>query len=407
MKIELKLTLNNIKKNKKRTSFTTISIMMCSILIFLTTMLVSSVKNGIKELSEKEYNDYHIILRDLNSEDFNKIKDKEYIEKIYIQEDSNKNLKRVDKNYDINTNQEKMNLYIKYKNVKEVCKYSNDILQTLNISNDILLSSKNKCEFNQKLLTIYGIIDVEIATENYNPKCIARVNYSYVIELMITIMLIAISVLFIIILYNAFLITINERKKEYAVLNSIGGTESQILKMILLEGSIMGIIGICVGGVISILEANIILKFLNNILESTGYYFKLIIDMKYIILSLGIIIFNIFISSIIPSVKASTTSVIQNIRNNKQIKHKNNTIMERILAFEGKIAIKNIKRNKSKYVIITILLVICMTSYIVVSTYIQYEKETAKIVNKYDSDAKLIIDSTQNINYKKVFSIKK
>lgn len=82
--------------------------MMCSILIFLTTMLVSSVKNGIKELSEKEYNDYHIILRDLNSEDFNKIKDKEYIEKIYIQEDSNKNLKRVDKNYDINTNQEKM-----------------------------------------------------------------------------------------------------------------------------------------------------------------------------------------------------------------------------------------------------------------------------------------------------------
>ena len=98
---------------------------------------------------------------------------------------------------------------------------------------------------------------------------------------------------------------------------------------------------------------------------------------------------------------------MQNIRNNKQIKHKNNTIMERILAFEGKIAINNIKRNKSKYVIITILLVICMTSYIVVSTYIQYEKETAKIVNKYDSDAKLIIDSTQNINYKKVFSIKK
>lgn len=407
MKIELKLTLNNIKKNKKRTSFTTISIMMCSILIFLTTMLVSSVKNGIKELSEKEYNDYHIILRDLNSEDFNKIKDKEYIEKIYIQEDSNKNLKRVDKNYDINTNQEKMNLYIKYKNVKEVCKYSNDILQTLNISNDILLSSKNKCEFNQKLLTIYGIIDVEIATENYNPKYIARVNYSYVIELMITIMLIAISVLFIIILYNAFLITINERKKEYAVLNSIGGTEAQILKMILLEGCIMGIIGICVGGVISILEANIILKLLNNILESTGYYFKLIIDIKYIILSLGIIIFNIFISSIIPIVKASTTSVIQNIRNNKQIKHKKNTITERILAIEGKIAIKNIKRNKSKYVIITILLVICMTSYIVVSTYIQYEKETAKIVNKYDSDAKLIIDSTQNINYKKVFSIKK
>ena len=59
---------------------------------------------------------------------------------------------------------------------------------------------------------------------------------------MIIIIFAAISILFIIILYNAFLITINERKKEYAVLNSIGGTEGQILKMILFEGIIMGAI---------------------------------------------------------------------------------------------------------------------------------------------------------------------
>lgn len=128
--------------------------------------------------------------------------------------------------------------------MKDVCKYSNDILQTLNIS------------------------------------------------------------------YNAFLITINERKKEYAVLNSIGGTEGQILKMILFEGIIMGAIGIFIGGIISIFSSNVILKLLNNILKNTGYNFRLILNIRYIILSLGIIIFNIFISSIIPSIKASTTSVI-------------------------------------------------------------------------------------------------
>lgn len=402
MKTELKLTLNNLKSNIKRTLFTIISIMLCSILIFTTTILVSSIKNGIIEISEKEKNDYHVILKDLSNKDFEKIKNKEYIEKIYIQKMNDTELTEVDKNYVMKDNEENLNIYVRYKNVKDVCKYSNDILQTLNISTDEIENSKNKCEFNQKLLTIYGIIDVEIETENYIPKCIARINYSYAIELMIIIIFAAISILFIIILYNAFLITINERKKEYAVLNSIGGTEGQILKMILFEGIIMGAIGIFIGGIISIFSSNVILKLLNNILKNTGYNFRLILNIRYIILSLGIIIFNIFISSIIPSIKASTTSVIQGIRNNKQIKHRKNTIIERILPIEGKVAIKNVKRNKNKYSIIIMLLVICMLSYITINTYIQYEKESAKLINEYDSDAKLSIDSTQNINYKKI-----
>ncbi len=54
MKTELKLTLNNLKSNKKRTLFTIISIMLCSILIFTTTILVSSIKNGIIEISEQD-----------------------------------------------------------------------------------------------------------------------------------------------------------------------------------------------------------------------------------------------------------------------------------------------------------------------------------------------------------------
>ena len=402
MKTELKLTLNNLKSNKKRTLFTIISIMLCSILIFTTTILVSSIKNGIIEISEKEKNDYHVILKDLSNKDFEKIKNKEYIEKIYIQKINDTELTEVDKNYVMKDNEKNLNIYIRYKNVKDVCKYSNDILQTLNISTGEIENSKNKCEFNQKLLTINGIIDVEIETENYIPKCIARINYSYAIELMIIIIFAAISILFIIILYNAFLITINERKKEYAVLNSIGGTEGQILKMILFEGIIMGAIGIFIGGIISIFSSNVILKLLNNILKNTGYNFRLILNIRYIILSLGIIIFNIFISSIIPSIKASTTSVIQGIRNNKQIKHRKNTIIERILPIEGKVAIKNVKRNKNKYSIIIMLLVICMLSYITINTYIQYEKESAKLINEYDSDAKLSIDSTQNINYKKI-----
>ena len=81
MKTELKLTLNNLKSNKKRTLFTIISIMLCSILIFTTTILVSSIKNGIIEISEKEKNDYHVILKDLSNKDFEKIKNRNILKK--------------------------------------------------------------------------------------------------------------------------------------------------------------------------------------------------------------------------------------------------------------------------------------------------------------------------------------
>ena len=388
MKIETKLTINNMKQNKKRTAFTVISIILCTMLIFITMLLISSIKTGIAQNIEKEYNDYHFIIKDISANILSKIKDKEYIDKIYIEENDSNKLQKLDQLDNFTSANKNINIYIKYVNVKKVCSYSNDIIYTLGL----LDNANKKCEFNQKLLTAYGLIDVQITNNKDDiPTCITRVNYSYVINIIIIVVLAVFSILFIIVLYNAFLITINERKKEYAILNSIGGTEGQILKMIFLEGIIMGIIGIIIGGISSIMVSNMILELLNNILSNAGYNFK--------------IIFNIFISSIIPSVKASTTSVIEGIKNNKQIKYKKKkTLLEKIVPIEGKLAIKNIKRNKNKYRVITILLVVCMTSYIAVSTYINYEKESADIVNKYDVDAEIHLNLMQDLDYKSIFN---
>ena len=400
MKIEKNLAFNNMKKNINRTIFTIISIVLCSSIIFIIMLLISSIKDGVSRLSEKEYSDYHFIIKNLDINAFEKIKNKEYIEKIYIEND-NKQLEKLEKPYEYFNTGNSVNVYIKYNNVKETCQYSTDIIHTLHLSNYI----DQEYEFNQKLLTTYGLIDVDIFDPDGDGICRARVNYAYVIDIVIMVVLFVFSILFIIILYNAFLITINERKKQYAILNSIGGTEGQILKMILLEGTVMGILGIAIGGIISFLGTNIILKFLNNILLNVGYNFRLVFETKYMILSIFIIIINIYISAIIPSIKASTTSVIQNIRNNKQIKHrKENRILGKIFSIEGTMAIKNIKRNKNKYRIITILLVVCMISYIAVSTYISYEKATAELVSQYDVDAQLKIDSESNIDYKGILS---
>ena len=403
MKIETKLTFNNMKKNIKRTIYTTISIALCAFLIITTLLVATSINNSFNENIDNKYNDYHFVIRNIDWDSFNKIKNKEYINQIYLQENDEGQLYEIDNLPDSFKINDGINIYIKYDNYKKTCAYTNNILQTLNLT---LIEAYEKCELNTRLLNSYGLIDVSIDAKEYVdnvPICRVRLNFTYILDIMIAVILLIFSILSIIILYNAFLITINERKKEYAVLNSIGATEGQILKMTFLENIIIGILGIIIGFLISILGSCILLKMLNNIADSTIYNFKLILDIKYIILSFVIIIINIYISSLIPSIRASSTSVIQGIKNNKQIKYKkNNSIFEKYLHIEGKLAFKNSRRNKNKYRIITILLVICMTSYITISTYINYEKVAANLIDEYDVDAELELSENSNKYYKTI-----
>lgn len=402
MKIETKLTIKNMRKNIKRTIYTTISIALCTFLIFTTLLLVSSIRNGINEGTNIKYNDYNFIIKEVNTADFSKIKDKSYIDKIYIQEGEDEPLKELEETYNPFNNTGTINVYIKYKNVKETYKYSSNIVQTLQYS---LLDAEFKCTFNDKLLTVYGLMGANLDyTGSAQLEYKSQVNFSYVIDLMIVLILLVFSIFFIIILYNAFLVTINERKREYAMLNSIGGTEGQTLKMIFLEATIMGIFGIIIGGILSVIGANAILGMVNNILVPTSLNFSLVVDSKYVIVALIIILLNIYISALIPSVKASSTSVIDSIRNNKQVKYKKKSlILGKILPIEGRIAIINLKRNKNKYRFITILLVICMVSFISISTYINYEKETTDLVTDFDVDADIEFEET-NTDYKEILN---
>ena len=75
MKIEGRLIYSNMKKNMRRTIFTTISIILCSFLIFTTILVISSIRNGITENIENDYNDYHFMIKDLDLNSFNIIKD--------------------------------------------------------------------------------------------------------------------------------------------------------------------------------------------------------------------------------------------------------------------------------------------------------------------------------------------
>lgn len=111
MKVEAKLAINSMKRNKKRTFFTIISIVLCTALIFTTFIVISSIKNGITQNVETQYNDYHFIIRNVPSESLSKIKDKKYIEKIYVQEYGKDKIEEINKENSYNL-EKNINIYI-------------------------------------------------------------------------------------------------------------------------------------------------------------------------------------------------------------------------------------------------------------------------------------------------------
>ena len=59
MNIESKLSINNIKKNKNRDFYTCISIVFCSMLIFMFLLVSLSIKNGISFFKHKKRNKWN------------------------------------------------------------------------------------------------------------------------------------------------------------------------------------------------------------------------------------------------------------------------------------------------------------------------------------------------------------
>ena len=195
MKIETKLTFNNMKKNIKRTIYTTISIALCAFLIITTLLVATSISESFNKNISSKYNDYHFIIRNIDLDSFNKIKNKEYINQIYLQENDEGQLYEIDNLPDSFQIIDGINIYIKYDNYKKTCAYTNNILQTLNLT---LIEAYEKCELNTRLLNSYGLIDVSINAKEYTdnvPICRVRLNFTYILDIMIAIILLIFSIL--------------------------------------------------------------------------------------------------------------------------------------------------------------------------------------------------------------------
>lgn len=183
----------------------------------------------------------------------------------------------------------------------------------------------------------------------------------------VLIILIIIMIASVVLIYNSFAMSINERVRYLGMLASVGATKVQKKMSAYYEGIILGAIGIPVGILSGIAGIGITLKAVGGKIISTGMIngmnesntsFDVVVPLWAIV---GIVLFSvltIFISSFIPSRKASSVTPIDAIRQRQEIKIKAKSlkspkIIRTIFGYEGELANKNLKRNGRKARVIT------------------------------------------------------
>lgn len=266
---------------------------------------------------------------------------------------------------------EKIDISVLYKNPKEYEEIAKDICKTFGIM------SLNEIDINTELLRFEGVMSESMMTVLYT---IAGV----------IIAIIVISSVFVI--RNSFSISVAEKNRQYGMLASIGATSKQIKRNVIFEGMIIGLIAIPLGIILGIVAIMILLQVVNYLLVDmlNNLSFIYSINPLAIVVSIVISLITIYLSCLIPAIRASKISPIESIRGNKDIKTKakklrTSRLTKKIFGIGGVIASKNLKRSKKKYRTTVISLVVSIFIFISLSSILNLG---TKVTGLYYKDFK-------------------
>ena len=272
--------------------------------------------------------------------------------------------------FDINTvnKNEKFDVSICTKNPKDIYKTA------ISIGKNIGLAQKDNPQdesYNYDEQANLYFKDIE-----YNEGLLRLLGASSYSNINITLLLIVGLVASLVIIatiatiYNSFSIAISERKKQFAILNSIGATKSQIMKFVFLEGFLVSIVGIPIGLLSGTVAIDIVFKVIKTFFKTSMFGeldLRVVFSPIVLIISTLVILLTIFISALIPAINAAKISPLEAIKNSSNLKVgkiKSSKLVKKIFKTEGELAYKNLRRNKGKFRITLFSLVISIVIFI-------------------------------------------
>ncbi len=416
MQIMAKLTIKNLFKNKKNFILCFISVLLSCILLFSVGLAISTMRQNQINSTIDLYGDYHAIIYNTTL-DKKSLLDNSHVLKYYYIFQIEDNLYSISDNFDLDlklkgkmptNNQEiivssKMafdntlkigdSFIVNDKSYQVVGIYEKEYLKEINLTDLIFtkeVETDNKALYfvylnsykniydnlrniannfhdfelyiNHSVLSYYAGTDSNLSYSNNNANAV------YFLLTMFLCLIFAFIIFFII--YNAFSISVNEKKKSYAMYKSIGASPKQILFSVFLEALIILVIAIPLGFLLSLGFVYLVLSIINNMLSGiiTNIY-TLEIYPIFIIVSLIFILVSTLFATFSVARIASSSNIIEGVRQTKKFKYKKeNKIVKKLFGITGTISAKSVTRDRAKYRITTISIVIGIILFLTTSS---------------------------------------
>ena len=190
---------------------------------------------------------------------------------------------------------------------------------------------------------------------------------------------------------NSFAISVSEKTKQYGLLASVGATARQIRRSVLFEGLLYGAIGIPLGIGSGILAIVILLKIVNKLLGDllNGLTFVYSLPPVFALISAALAAVTIFFSALLPAIRAGRIPPIEAVRGNREVNIRTkelrvSRLTQKLFGVGGVIAAKNLKRSRKKYRTTVISLVVSVSVFIMLFSFVNYGKKS--VANQFEAN---------------------
>ena len=190
-------------------------------------------------------------------------------------------------------------------------------------------------------------------------------------------------------IYNAFGISVSERSRYLGMLASVGATKAQKRRSVYFEGAVLGAFGIPLGFLAGIGGMAVTFRVLDPVFAKSGLnyentHFTLSFPWWIIPVIALLSIITIAISAYIPARRASRTTPIDALRQNTDVRVKakklrSPILVRKIFGYEGELAYKNMKRNGRKSRIITSSLALSIVLFLSVYSFCDMFSEVTRL----------------------------
>ncbi len=218
-------------------------------------------------------------------------------------------------------------------------------------------------------------------------------------------------------IYNAFAISIGERKKQFGMFASVGATAAQIRRIVLTEAGVIAAIGIPLGILGAIAGVGGLVKLTQGIVS------QLIVDAEQglpLVVSLPVIgltgvfsVATILLSAWVPARRAARVSPIEAIRQSGEIQEAapdqpgtnplvrpsllGLRLVRRACGFEGELALKSLQRDRKRYRTTLLSLMISIILFVAFNAQMLYTSTTQRLaVQSMNYDLQIDLDYRQS-----------